>query len=135
MVLKLVQFRYYGKNNLNQNNYPQIDINQEELEYDFSLYANKQKITIHTIPGTNIYLNHLNNRTSWNNGAPIVIGQSGILEIAIQKNLTDDEDEETYYINNALNLSSIKLDKNSKKIIDNFNNGYFIITIFYYDDK
>ena len=134
MVLKIAQFRYYGKNNLKQDNFP-VDIGEkEELCYNFSNYPYKQKIIIHTIPGTNVFLNYLDIQP-WNEGSPFTIGQSGILEIFTKNNLTDNEKNQQIYENNSLKLTSLKLDNISKKIIDNLNNGYFIITIIYYDTE
>lgn len=128
MAIKLVQFRYYGKNNPNQNNFPIITDLDKELCYDFSKYLNKQKIIINTIPGVNIYMNYLD-INPWNNGAPYTIGQTGILEIST-KNSTNNNNN-----NNLLELSNLKLDSSSKKIIDESIYGHFIITIIYQEDS
>ena len=129
MATKIVQFRYYGKNNPNQNNnFPVVTDFNKELCYDFSKYLNKQKIIINTIPGTNIYINYLSNNP-WNNGAPYTIGQTGILEI-FTKNSIDNNDKK-----NLLELSNLKLDNSSKKILDELTYGYFIITIIYQEDS
>lgn len=134
MILKVAQFRYYGQNNPNQNNFPAVSHLNQELKYDFSLYPNIQRILIHTLPGTNIYINLLNNATPWNNGAPFIVGQSGVLDIAVNNNLTDDDDNNKIQTN-SLKCSNLQLDNISKEIIDNLEDGYFIITIIYYDNE
>lgn len=124
MALKITQFRYYGKNNSNQNNFPIITNFDQELCYDFSKYTNQQRIIINTIPGAKVYINYLG-ATPWNNGVPFTIGQSGILEIFTKNNDN----------NNLLKLSNLKLDNSSKQIIDNLDYGHFIITIIYQEES
>lgn len=129
MAIKIVQFRYYGKNNPDQNNsFPVVTDFNKELCYDFSKYLNKQKIIINTIPGTNIYMNYLS-KNPWNNGVSYTIGQTGILEIFTKNNIDDNDTK------NLLELSNLKLDNSSKKILDELTYGYFIITIIYQEDS
>lgn len=113
MVSKIAQFRYYGKDN-----------DENELVYNFSLYPNKQKLLIHTIPGTNLYIKSDSN-SLWNYGAPFVVGKTGILEISV--NETDSA--------SALDLYDLTLARASKRIIDNSQNGYFILTLIYSEEE
>lgn len=106
-MIKVAQFRYYGRNN--EKNYPLDLFDNNSSNIMLTKYSPILRLNIQTLPGTKIYFNGSND--------PFFIEQTGILDLDLS--------------NKKINFSGLSLDDTSLDTITNLPNGYFIITIVY----
>ena len=111
MAKHIMQFRYYGENNIEKENNQPDTITKQLLNSGeiFSKYLPFTQLGIQTLPGTRFYLND-------NIEGPIIIGSTGIYELELEG------------ISKITNLS---FDMKSLELIDSSNSAYLIIDIIY----
>lgn len=109
MAKHIMQFRYYGEEQAN-NNQPE-NLNAESLNKGtvFSKYLPFTQIGIQTLPGTRFFLND-------NIEGPIIVGSTGIYELELE---------------GISNISSLKFDSKSLDLIAKNPNAFLIIDVIY----
>lgn len=106
-MIKVAQFRYYGRND--ERNYP-LDLFDNNFSNQMLIkYSPLLRLNIQTLPGTKLYFNGSNE--------PFFIEQTGILDLDLS--------------NKKLKFSGLSLDETSLDTITNLRNGHFIMTIVY----
>lgn len=107
MAKYIMQFRYYGEQN--PNNQPD-EIKMENLgkkESIFSDFLPFTQLGIQTLPGTRFYLNN-------NEESPIIIGSTGIYELELE---------------GISEITDLHFDRKSLELINNNPNAYLIIDV------
>lgn len=111
MAKRVKQFRYYSENidNINSN-YPSNKVNKQSLITGtiFANYMPISKLGIQSLPGTKFYLN--------NSSSPIIIGQTGIFELDLNK---------------QTEIIALQFDAKSIQAINDNINAYLIIDVIY----
>lgn len=109
MAKRIMQFRYYGSNN--SNNQPR-DITIENLFSGtiFGGYAPFTQLGIQTLPGTRFYLNDADHQR------PIIVGSTGIYELELD---------------GISQINTLSFDKPSLELINNSQTAYLIIDVIY----
>lgn len=113
MAKHIMQFRYYGRNNVN--NQPK-NINVDGLYSGgvFQGYTPFTQLGIQTLPGTRFYLNDANHQR------PVVIGSTGIYELEL---------------NGTSKINTLSFDRTSLDLINNSQTAYLIIDVIYEDEE
>ncbi len=94
--------------------------------YSFQKYGKLQYIKIQTIPGTKIYM-----KLNENADKSYIIGDTGILEINVQRNKIENDSNSNENQNYFFRIKGFSLDAQSKKTINALEDGHLIITIIY----
>lgn len=115
MVKKVMQFRYYSKNDgRNQPNAEGSEITLSNLQSGgiFENYGNIIQLGIQTLPGTKFYLNYGIN--------PIMVGSTGIYELDLE---------------GLSPITKLAFDKKSLDSIEETPNAYLIIDTIYESEE
>ena len=112
MAKHIMQFRYYGDGQSNNQPISQEDPNlRDSLQKGtvFAKYLPFTQLGIQSLPGTRFYLND-------NIEGPVILGSTGIYELELE---------------GISKISSLKFDSRSLDLINKNPNGYLIIDVIY----
>lgn len=110
MAKHIMQFRYYGSGNRNNNQPTNISIDNLYSGSIFGNYAPFTQLGIQTLPGTRFYLNDADHQR------PIVVGSTGIYELELD---------------GISQITTLSFDRASLQLIDESQTAYLIIDVIY----